>query len=535
MKIYDGSSWNEAKDLKIYNPSGIWVPALKGWVFTGSGWIQHYPNFPFNYSAPVVQGSEAVGQIASVTNGFWTLDGAYAPSSYSYQWRRDYVNISGATSNQYTLVTADAGKTINAVVTATNQRGVTVQNSANSIIAKPANLSGLSLTDSTSTPSAPSTVSVSGGTNVWSASWTNTGASTYGVRTNNGGVSYSGGTSASGYSASAGSATVWVKSINTNGLVSVSWSASAGATQYNVNWTGGNNTTVYGTSTTISWPTGSSITVTVTPIVQVGGTGYGGGAQASSITPSQKESAETSGSTSAIVDPVYAPSYVSFTEGGFQGAVLTYPNSNSYSYPFYIVRPATTLSISSVSSNGTSPVSYSYQWQSNSGGGWYSVGSTSSSYTLPAGFSSAGYEYRCAVTATNSAGSATSYSSSTGAVVHVGGAAKAATGYWGNDVSPTGGTLYITEPSNSYGVGSSFENWNSSPTWGYDIYIYRSTTSGGTYTLHSSHVKVYNGGAGQTQTKTTIGWYYAVVFSYNGNSVNGNSVRIPSSGGFQLT
>jgi hypothetical protein len=88
---------------------------------------------------------------------------------------------------------------------------------------------------------------------------------------------------------------------------------------------------------------------------------------------------------------------------------------------------------------------------------------------------------------------------------------------------------------NSSGVGSSFENWNFSPTWGYDIYIYRSTTSGGTYTLHSSHVKQYNGGAGQTQAKTTAGWYYATVFSYNGNSVNGNSVRIPSSGGFQLT
>ena len=220
--------------------------------------------------------------------------------------------------------------------------------------------------------------------------------------------------------------------------------------------------------------------------------GYGGGNQSSSITPSQKESAENSGSAT-IVDPVYAPSYAGFTESGFQGSVLTYPNSSSYSYPTYIVRPGTTLSISSPYSNGTAPVTYSYQWQQNGGGGWSSNGSTGSSYTLPAGFASAGYEYRCAVTATNTAGSATSYSSSTGAVVHVSGTSKAPTGgSWSNNISPTGGTLYISEPSNSYGVGSSYENWNYSPTWGYDIYIYRSTTSGGTYTLHSNSVKTCN-------------------------------------------
>jgi hypothetical protein len=533
MKIYDGSSWNEAKDLKIYNPSGIWVPALKGWVFTGSGWIQHYPNFPFNYSSPVVQGSEAVGQIASVTNGFWTLDGAYAPSSYSYQWRRDFVNISGATSNQYTLVTADAGKTINAVVTATNQRGVTVQNSANSIIAKPANLSGLSLTDSTSNPSAPSTVSVSGGTNTWSASWTNTGASTYGVRTNNGGVSYSGGTSATGYSASAGSATVWVKSINTNGLVSVSWNPSAGATQYNVNWTGGNNTTVYGTSTTISWPTGNSITVTVTPIVQVGGTGYGGGAQASSITPSQKESAETSGSTSAIVDPVYAPSYINYTENGFAGSYFVIANDSST-----YVTTGTALSVTGVSAPGaTAPVTYSYQWEQNGGSGFYNIGTNSSSYTIPTGYGAGGTEIRCKITASNSAGSTFTYTSSTRGIINKSGTTlQIPTGiYMSNDVSPAGGTLYWNDPTYTVGVGSSFSNWNSSPRWGSNIQWYRSTTSGGTYTTSGSFVTRSASTSQQSVTRSSAGWYYVIMEGYNGDGSAGTTNRFPASGGFQFT
>lgn len=531
MKLYDGSSWQEAKGLRFFNGAS-WVNAAKGWIFTGSGWIQHYPNFPTSTQGPIISGNNSVGSILSVSSGTWTQDIAYAPTSYSYQWKRNGSDISGATGTSYTTTSSDSGQTLSATVTAVNNRGTSLSNAINSIIIVPANLSGLSLTDSTSTPSAPGTVSVTGGINAWSASWTNTGASSYGVRTNNGYISYSGGTSATGYSATAGSGTVYVKSINTNGLISVSWSATPGAASYTVSWSGGNSATVYSTSTSISYSTGNNVFVTVTA---VSSNGYSGGAQASSITPSQKESAENSGSAT-IADPVYAPSYAGFTEGGFQGSVLTYPNSNSYSYSTYIVRPSTTLSVSSAYSNGTAPVTYSYQWQSSSGSGWSSTGSTGSSYTIPSAFSSAGFEYRCAVTASNSAGSATSYSSSTGAVVHVSGASKAPLGgSWSNNISPTGGTLYITEPLNSYGLGSGYENWSYSPTWGYDIYMYRSTTSGGTYTLHSSSVKVYNGGGGQTQTKTTAGWYYAVVYTYNGNSVNGGSLRIPSSGGYQLT
>ena len=531
MKLYDGNSWVESKGLKFFNGAS-WVNAAKGWIFTGGGWVQHYPNFPTNTQGPIISGNNNVGAIISVSSGIWTQDIAYIPTSYSYQWKRNGSDISGATGSNYTTTASDSGQTLTATVTAINQRGTSLSNSINSILIVPASLSGLSLTDSTSTPAVPSTVSVIGGTNAWSASWTNTGAPSYGVRTDNGYISYSGGTSATGYSATAGFATVYVKSINTNGVVSVSWSASAGASYYNVSWTGGNSATIYTTSTTISWSTGSNLNVTVTPMSS---NGYGGGNQSSSITPSQKESGENSGS-GTIVDPVYAPSYAGFTESGFTGSVLTYPNSNTYSYPTYIVRPGTNLSISSPYSNGTAPVAYTYQWQANSGSGWYSVGAATSSYTLPAAFSSAGYEYRCAVTATNSAGNATSYSSSTGAVVHISGTSKApAGGSWSNNISPTGGTLYISEPSNSYGVGSGYENWNYSPTWGYDIYIYRSTTSGGTYTLHSNSVKVYNGGGGQTQTKTTAGWYYAIVYTYNSNSVNGNSLRIPSSGGYQLT
>ena len=535
MKIYDGGSWQEAKSFKHFDGAS-WTTVKKGWVFDGSSWSQHYPNYPQLLLNPTVSGVTAAGSLLTVSTGSWNTNDAYSPTSYSYQWRRAGTTISGANSNTYTTVPADVGSAITVLVTATNQRGITQASTSNSITITPGSLSGLSLTDSTSTPSAPSTVTVTGGTNSWSASWTNMSASTYGVRTNNGTVSYSSGTTATGSSATAGSATVYVKSINTSGLVSVSWSAAYGAGGYTVSYSGGANgsTNTSSTSLNILCATGSTLYVTVTPYA-ASSISITGSSQSSNMTPTQKESVESSGSTSSIVNPIYAPTYVSFTENGFTGSVLTYPNSSSYSYPTYIVRPGAALSVTSVSSDGTAPVTYSYQWQQNTGGGFSNLGSTSSSYTLPAAFASAGIEYKCAITATNSAGSVTSYTSSTGAVVHYSGATKAASGSWSNDVSPTGGTLYITEPSNSYGVGTGYENWSYAPTWGYDIYIYRSTTSGGTYTLHSNTVKVYNGGGGQTQTKTTAGWYYATVYTYNGNSTNGASVRIPSSGGFQLT
>lgn len=74
---------------------------------------------PVNTVAPVMSGSYIVGQTLSVTNGTWTGSGI----SYSYQWRRDGVDIVGATNSTYTLVSADDSKVIACNVTATNTAG----------------------------------------------------------------------------------------------------------------------------------------------------------------------------------------------------------------------------------------------------------------------------------------------------------------------------------------------------------------------------------------------------------------------------
>lgn len=69
--------------------------------------------------APVVSGATSVGSLLTTTNGTWTN----TPTSYAYQWLRGGTPISGATSQTYTVVSADQGTTLTARVTASNASG----------------------------------------------------------------------------------------------------------------------------------------------------------------------------------------------------------------------------------------------------------------------------------------------------------------------------------------------------------------------------------------------------------------------------
>ena len=65
------------------------------------------------------------GRVLSTTNGSWTG----SPTSFAYRWRRcdaagaNCTDIAAATATTYTLVAADVGSTIRAVVSATNAAG----------------------------------------------------------------------------------------------------------------------------------------------------------------------------------------------------------------------------------------------------------------------------------------------------------------------------------------------------------------------------------------------------------------------------
>lgn len=80
---------------------------------------------PANTLAPAVTGAAIVGSVLSCTQGTWVNN----PLSYAYQWKRDGAAISGATSNSYTLVSADNGHVIICAVTATNTGGSATANS----------------------------------------------------------------------------------------------------------------------------------------------------------------------------------------------------------------------------------------------------------------------------------------------------------------------------------------------------------------------------------------------------------------------
>jgi hypothetical protein len=85
---------------------------------------------PGSSGAPLVTGRTRVGEILTTTSGGWNP----AASSYAHQWQRrvagTFVDISGATAQTYTLVTADAGTVVRSKVTATNADGVGVGYSA---------------------------------------------------------------------------------------------------------------------------------------------------------------------------------------------------------------------------------------------------------------------------------------------------------------------------------------------------------------------------------------------------------------------
>jgi alpha-tubulin suppressor-like RCC1 family protein len=78
---------------------------------------------PTNTVAPVITGTAKVGETLTTDNGTWQ---SYPAATYAYQWQSSndsgssWSNISGATSGNFTPLTAQAGLIIRVKVTATN-------------------------------------------------------------------------------------------------------------------------------------------------------------------------------------------------------------------------------------------------------------------------------------------------------------------------------------------------------------------------------------------------------------------------------
>lgn len=83
------------------------------------------PAAPNNSAAPTISGTTGYASVLTAANGTWSGN----PTGYTYQWQSSttangtYSNISGATSQTYTLASADIGNYIKVNVTATNAGG----------------------------------------------------------------------------------------------------------------------------------------------------------------------------------------------------------------------------------------------------------------------------------------------------------------------------------------------------------------------------------------------------------------------------
>ena len=95
---------------------------------------------PSNTSLPSISGSARDGSLLTASHGGWTG----GPTSYAYQWLRcddqggNCGAIAGATSQQYTLQTADVAHTLRVVVTASNGNGSSSATTAETDLIAPA-------------------------------------------------------------------------------------------------------------------------------------------------------------------------------------------------------------------------------------------------------------------------------------------------------------------------------------------------------------------------------------------------------------
>jgi len=112
---------------------------------------------PVNTVAPVVSGTATVYQTLSTTNGTWT---GTATITFTYQWQRNSVNITSATSSTYTLVAEDVGNPIRCVVIGTNDYGSSSANSNSTANIAPSVPGAPTIGTATSTGETTATVAV---------------------------------------------------------------------------------------------------------------------------------------------------------------------------------------------------------------------------------------------------------------------------------------------------------------------------------------------------------------------------------------
>ena len=238
IKLYDGTTWQTQKSLKIYD-GAQWLPAKRAWIYNGTTWVINYPESPQNVSGASISTlsgiSGRIGCVYIASVGSWNSTDAYIPTSYTYQWTRSGVDISGATNNTYTTGADDVEKIIGCRVTAINLRGSTPSSATTGLtmLTQVTSLTGTNTTQAVSIP----TVSFNPNGLSYSGSWNFIqNATTY--ETTSGGTAGSPSVNIPGRAFSgtgtAGNASFSVRAVNTTRVISLSWPAAVGASSYDL-------------------------------------------------------------------------------------------------------------------------------------------------------------------------------------------------------------------------------------------------------------------------------------------------------------
>lgn len=353
-----------------------------------------------NTSAPVTGGSTFLGGTATVTNGSWNG----SPNSYAYQWfnASNGVAISGATSSSLVIPASVVGASVWCRVTATNTSTSSSASAfSNSFIALPT-VTGLSVTDATSTPGAPSsvTVSITGQTTAnvsWGAGTGNIsfydGYASVGTLTNRNDSTRT----ANIVSGTAGSSTtVYMRSANFNGQVGLSWnSISSPYTTVTYYIYIDSNFITTTTSNSYTYTKGNTSGSTSAQVIAYVG-GSQGSSQSGSVNLTTKYSGYTTGSGTFSPAGVAPSTPTSLTN--------TYSSGPSWTGTW-------------AASSGTAPITYYWTLtQANSEGGATTFttngNTTGTSFTSGGGGSTYGLWARFTVYAQNSVGTSGTATSS---------------------------------------------------------------------------------------------------------------------------